>query len=149
MITQSMGAIVIALLLFTPCTAVAQTGPVEVTFKVPLNLTELSADITQIRVECMVGSPEQQGQFRLAMKMFSNSQEMPVSGNQVVATAEITVSVDRGAVTVGETWDYGCNLFAFSNALQQWHDFADGQQLGIAAYQLKPVPSTINGSIVW
>ena len=150
MISRILGAMAAIFLLLASNTSVAQSPPVEVTFQVPLNLTELSADITRVRVTCMIEKDEQLGATRTYEQFAAtNSQEFPVSAGQLIMTASVVVSVDATRVAAGETARYGCFLYGYSSPLQRWYDFSEAQDTGIAGFQLTPRTSPIAGNFVW
>jgi hypothetical protein len=79
-----------ACLLAGPDLVVAQTTTgSDVTFKVPLNLTQVSSDIAQVAVWCVISSTA----ITTRDGKLSKQEELPVSGGQLVTTATVVVAV--------------------------------------------------------
>jgi hypothetical protein len=108
--------VIIPLLLPTGHPA-AQTSSADVTFVVPLNITNLASDITKVRVTCIV-----RGTALDAQRV--GELELAVSGRQVITTAQVVVLVPASAVTIaaGLQANYNCTLAGYSPALG-WHPF--------------------------
>lgn len=133
-----------------PVAGFAQTSPLVITFQVPLNLTQLSTDITKIRVSCLVAKSEQTGAERVATRYWADEKqvEIPVSGGELATTVSVPVSISGDAnTTVGTNANYSCNLIGFSQSLQRWDLFSDAPEA--APFRLIPSPQTIGGSFTW
>ena len=156
----------IAGLLLLPTYAGAQANPGDITFTVPLNITQLFGDIVKVRVNCSVMS-EAIVVNRVTGKggvqgpgAVWKEQEFPVSGGKVVTTATIVVSV-AGALAdaAGKQAAYSCTLSGFSNAQQKWMPFnyAMGTAGGAVdlsatdpAFRLSPPGALgISGTFTW
>jgi hypothetical protein len=129
--------------------ASAQSTSADVTFAVPLNLTNLAADITKVRVKCSflhVGSSAPApGLDRMG------EVEIPVTGRQVVATAQVVVMVPPTAIgseiSAGTAQRYVCALDAYSAALG-WGVFSDRGSNG-SFKTTQAVTTSIGGMFQW
>jgi hypothetical protein len=123
-------------------TARAQSS--DVTFRVPLNLTQLSPDITHVEVRCSITSPAIPGQGGHA----SGSSQLPVVAGQVSATATIVVRIPLLNNPAGQTATYRCSLHGRINENGfVWMEFSNSNPR--PAFRLSPVPSPIVGSFPW
>jgi hypothetical protein len=127
--TRCVHAVVVVVSLLVAMPAAAQTNPGELSFTVPLNITNLMADITRVRVACSVTSQAiTVGRFVVKNVLqpgsVANSVELPVSGGQVLTTVTVTVSV-AGVLEdpAGKVAAYSCGLVGYSNALREWRPF--------------------------
>lgn len=149
-----------AFLLLTPAPCVAQTAvpttSTEVTFKVPLNLTQMPSDISRVAVMCAVMSPVITTSAVVPAVGGSNQTQSgtsvsetswPVQGGQVVLTMVVVVPVTLAEPAVGKAATYGCGLRGFSNSLQRW-DYFDAAST-IPAFRLPSAPFVFSGSLVW
>ena len=127
---------------------VAQVPGGDVTFKVPLNITKLSADITKVRVSCKLQSTvlttvNAEGQQTNSM---SGNTEIPVSNGQVVTTATVVLSNYTLTNPAGATATYQCSLMGFdrtgngANFIESHPD---------PKYRLTPTPAPFNGTFAW
>jgi hypothetical protein len=122
-----LGALAITLTLV----ARAQSTSADVTFAVPLNLTNLASDITKVRVTCSM----EYGRMALGSAqpvVRKGEVEIPVTARQVVTTAHVVVMIPATAVlpnTVGQMQPYECWLEAFSAAIG-WGLFGDQDMTG-------------------
>lgn len=152
MISRTFAMIVTACLLAAPVSSVAQTTSADVTFRLPLNLTQMSPDIATIAVFCRIESiaiPPARPNARDASPMGTRSkqEELAVSGGQLVATATVVVPVSGLDNPFGKTATYDCSITGFSTSLQRWDLFAESH--ATAAFRLSPTPQRITGSFIW
>jgi len=144
MISRILATTVTVCALLTPRLGVAQTGASDVTFKVPLNLTQVSSDVVKVAVYCQVTSPAivSNSSHRL-----QKQEEIPVTGGQLVMTVTVVIAVSGLDNPVGKTATYECLLSGFSNLLQQWYPFS-ATSIN-PTFRLTPTPGGISGSFPW
>lgn len=133
--------------------AAALPASADVTFVVPLNLTNLAGDITKVRVRCsifssnFVGGPSKDG-------WGADSNEIAVAAGQVVGSANVTIAVPAAALDLSlptRSANYSCKLTGYS-AAQGWQDFATGATgtvQGSNSFVLNPAPAPLIGSFQW
>jgi hypothetical protein len=115
----------------------------DVTFTVPLNLTQLSPFVEKIAVVCRLGVDN----FKIA---FGNRIEIPVTAGQVVKPASVLVSVPSDQFKPGQSIDYDCSLSAFvaeSAKYEGWYPFGTSTPQG--SLKVSPIPSPLTGSFMW
>jgi hypothetical protein len=148
-----LAATMTACLLVAPRSLAAQTTA-EVTFKVPVNLTQVSPDIAKVGVMCMITSSAIPIVGRNTGTSTSGNVykqvEIPMAGGQLVTTATVVLGISGpSALTdpVGKTADYRCTLSGFSTSLQTWalFDAASAQ----VQYRLSPTPAPLTGTFTW
>ena len=144
--------IMTAFLLVVPALASAQSS--DVTFTVPVNLKQVSADITTVAVFCEILSPAlvlgrhigNGGNQRQVQKQV----ELPVSGGQLATTVSVVVPVTGLDLTVSPdagTASYTCTLSGFSQSQQSWGTFSpDSPTL---SFRLTPAPAALTGTFTW
>ncbi len=149
-------ATIIAICLMTASgTGAAQTTSGDVTFRLPLNLTQLSSDITKIMFSCSISgdaipqgpNPRLDRQGRPYPPSLDKQAEYSVSGGQLVTTAIVVVPTGGLDNPIGKTANYNCLITGYSTSLQQWSYFEEGH--ATAAFRLSPTPPRITGSFVW
>jgi len=125
-------------------TAEAQTVG-DVTFTVPLNITQLSPDITKVAVWCKITGPA----ITNRSGYIGTQVELVPQGGQVVTTATVVVSWPPTDLTnpTGTQASYSCALSGFNNLLQRWDNFREDQPT--PAFRLKPTPTELTGTFVW
>jgi hypothetical protein len=125
----------------------AQSTAADVTFAVPLNLTNLSTDVTKVRVWCwfIYGTYQNQSARR------SGELEIPVTARQVVTTAQVVVLLPAiSPSSVGQSQNYTCELSLYSPSLG-WSggsQFSSTEQSG-SFKTTQPVPSRNSGQFQW
>ena len=142
-------AILVACLVAAPDVAVAQIPGGDVTLKVPVNFTKLSADLAKLRVSCTLDSPalmyDEQG--RTSTRIFADSGQLPVSNGQFVTTLTIVFSkFTLKSNPAGITATYRCDL-----------DGEDKTGFGAPftasssypAFKLTPTPAALIGTFTW
>lgn len=117
----------------------------DVTFTVPLNITQMSPDITKVAVWCRITGPAihtRSGNIQAQVEL------VPQAG-QVVTTATVVVAWVNTDMTdpTGTQASYTCSLSGFSNSLQRWDIFREDHPT--PAFRLKPTPTELTGTFVW
>lgn len=145
MISRMLAASLTTFVLFLPGHTISQQVG-DVTFTMPLNLTNLSPDIGKVQVTCTITSPaipsSQGGNPRL-----SGRRLIVVSGGQVVMTATVVVTVTSLTNPIGQNATYGCTLSGWSTSLQTWGVFDPAATT--PAFRLSPAPVALTGSFAW
>ena len=137
--------------LFASAVPAQTTLPGNVTFVVPLNLTQLSRYIQRVAVACRLG--------RLSdpRATLSANQEVGVTAGQVVSELQVTVAVDPYAVPFkqGDTLNYECTLSGLvvnndgtgeGPRVTGWVRLDSRPEASVA---VSPSPAPITGSFVW
>jgi hypothetical protein len=151
---------VTACLMAAPAPTMAQFGPppkndVDITFRVPLNLTNLAADISGVAVSCLIGTESGLGarlqqtleltpgqdveyvvvKLGVAEAVFKGQGQIAVGPSHDVITT-LTVVVTLQALPgwaptdhFGETMAYYCGLLGASETLQRWEQFSETHAL--------------------
>ena len=105
-------------LLAAPASMGAQAS-IEITVKVPLNLTQLSPDLQKVRVSCTIQTGAIPGGAA------SQTQDLPVSGGQVVTTAILVFPLTN--LDLSTTWGRNaravCSIQGYSTATG-WRGFS-------------------------
>ena len=159
--TQRIHTVLLTLgVLALPGVSAAQANPGDVTFTVPVTLTQLSNGLGKVRVSCQIqsdaitvnrNSTKSGGPGSGAGNLYK-SEEVPLSGGQVKATATVVIST-AGVLDdpIGKSAGYICNLEGFSNAQQRWVPF--NSSIPIAgtepALRLTPSPGALSGTFTW
>jgi len=117
----------------------------DVTFTVPLNITQMSPDITKVAVWCKITGPaitSRSGNIGAQVEI------VPQAG-QVVTTATVVVPWPPTDLTnpAGTQASYSCSLSGYSNSLQRWDIFREDHPT--PAFRLKPTPTELTGTFVW
>lgn len=146
-------------------TAAAQTAPGDVTFEVPINLTRLAVDITQIDVTCTIKSDAIVA--TRVVRGVSNAGKLaghvtlPVTKGRVVTTANVVVTVAPDALQdpYGKYSNatYDCRLTGYSAGIRGgkqgggtpagW-DFFD-ENSAKPSYRISPTPQPLTGNFTW
>jgi hypothetical protein len=149
MMSRIFVAVVTTCLLVISSSSGAQTSSADVTFRLPLNLTQLSSDIAKIAVFCRITSDAipPSGATGKAGGKLSKQEEFPVSGGQLVTTAVVIVPVSGLDNPIGKTANYECLISGFSTSLQQWSRFEEASTT--PAFKLSPTPPQMTGSFIW
>jgi hypothetical protein len=126
---------VTALLLAVPGTLEAQVKQTaNVTLAVPLNLTDLSSDITWVKVDC--------GIIDYGLSPY---REIKVSSGQVITTVNLEFTLTGVNLGIGSKINYACHLKGRTST-SNWVDFSDTGQAGYL--YLRPTPAPLYGSFV-
>jgi hypothetical protein len=164
--TQRMSIVFLtAAVLAVPVMAAAQ-NPGDITFTVPVTLTQLSSGVSKVRVSCAILSDAitvnrqvSNGANRIPTGpgMISAQQEIPVTGGEVHATATLVVST-AGVLDnpLGKAATYACGLDGFSVAQQRFvpfnyalpiEDTEPALRLTVPGGQ--PAPLRVGGTFTW
>jgi hypothetical protein len=148
-------------LLALPGVSAAQANPGDITFTIPVNLTQLANGLGKVRVGCEIQSDaitvnrqptKAQGPGSGPGVVYAKSQEIPISGGQVTTTATVVVST-AGVLNdpIGKSAAYLCALEGFSNAQQRWMPFNYSIPISGTepALRLTPNPGSQSGSFTW
>ena len=152
-------AVLTACLLVSPAAGGAQTNSGDVTFSVPVNLTQLQPDVEKVQVECFVFSDAITVNRQLQKTgsgmtygpgQVSGDQEIPVSAGRVVATATVVVVVAANLQDpVGKQAQYTCLLRGFSRSQQTWKPFQTNIFEPNTAFHLTPPTDALRGTFTW
>jgi hypothetical protein len=117
----------------------------DVTFTVPLNITQMSPDITKVAVWCRITGPA----ITSRSGNIGTQVELVPQGGQLVTTATVVVSWPPTDLTnpAGTQASYTCSLSGYSNSLQRWDIFREDHPT--PAFRLKPTPTDLTGTFVW
>ena len=129
-----------------------QPTSVDVVFQIPLNLTGLATDITQIQLQCEV---EVELSTNTTRTVGTGRLRFNVVNGDVVTTALVVVNVrgfndtDHWSIshTAGATMIYECNLLGISSKLQRADPFAEDADLEV--FRLSPTPGQLRGTFIW
>lgn len=143
MMLRISASIVAACLLLAPVPCAGQTTGSEITFKVPVNLTQLTTDISKVAVFCYIQSAAIQN----SSNKLGKQEELPVVGGKVVTTASVVIVASPLDNPLGKPATYGCLLSGFSLAGQRWDAFSETQPT--VAFRLSPTPPELTGSFIW
>ena len=103
----------------------AQTAPqvasVAVTLTVPIDLSNLSPDITKVRVGCSIRSTAITNGN--ANQEVIQTQDLPVSGGAIRTQASLVFSLTNLSNPVGKNADVTCSLMGWSQPKQAWDQF--------------------------
>jgi hypothetical protein len=145
--------ICLALLAVLGCLASPSARTVQssdVTFTIPLNLTQLSPQIDKVFISCEVMSSailvnRSKGTGRVTPPWL----EFPNTSGQVVTTATFVVPLPFGTVdtTQGASANYVCYLGGHSKMTGQSSGFSDTN--ADPAFRLSPTPTAIYGNFTW
>jgi hypothetical protein len=137
------GLLVVAGGAIRPAEAQQRVG--DVTFTVPLNITQLSPDITKVAVYCRITGPA----ITTRSGNIGAQVELVPQGGQVVTTATVVVTWPLTDMTdpTGTQANYDCLLSGFSNSLQRWDRFYEEQATPV--FRLKPTPPALTGTFTW
>lgn len=141
---------ILALLILASGAAAGQSPPAsaDVTFTVPLNLTNLATDITRMRVQCHINSAN----LAIGGHRSGESSEIAVSAHQVVTTVNVVVLIPTSALIFsGPTRDatYSCRLWMFTPSFG-WEDVTSGKALSPSYRFVPPLDRTVvGGTFQW
>jgi len=145
-------ASIVALWMFT-LTAVTSAQQSDVTFRVPVNLTNLSPDIVRVRVQCRISAyfSEFKGTRQGDAWFYQASGQ--IVGGRIAATATVVVAVPTLKDPAGlispapKTANWDCSLQAFTQAGPVWGEF--GETPSSQMYRMSPPLTRISGSFLW
>ena len=144
-------------LVYLPASAGAQTIATTVTFTMPVSLTQLSPDLSRVRMACAIMPNAvliNDRNLNLAISNFDFDvlprDDLPVASGQLVATLRVVYPIDAGWLkgdpsrTISQ---YECRLQGFSAASQAWDVFSTTPKA--PAFLLNPAPTPVKGTINW
>ena len=147
--------VALGLLLFNQVTAQAQgvTVATNITFTMPVNLTQLHPDLVKVKFFCAITSSALT--YPLGTNPFNQNplpppvDEVWVTNGQVVNTMRVVVPIAKEWLNnpIGKTADYTCVLVGFSKSLNRWDGFSETATDPV--FYLKPAPPVIQRSFVW
>jgi len=148
MISRASLAILVICLVAAHAPVVAQIAGADVTFKVPLNLTKLSPDITKVSVRCRLDSTALVGVNGSGQQThtLTVTTEVPVSNGQVVTTLTIVFSQFTLVNPTGVSASYGCNLTG-TDKTGAVSSFTDSNPL--PQFRVTPTPRDLAGTFTW
>ncbi len=135
----------------------------DVTFEVPINLTQLAADVRQIDVTCYVTSDavivNRNTRGPASNPRLTGHTVLDVGSGRLVTTANVVVAVppDRVQTPDGKTFNYECSLTGYSAGTRRPRasgGFPAGWSLFAAdhtnpSFRLSPTPKVLSGSFTW
>lgn len=131
-------------LLLLPAAIWAQAASNDVTFRVPLRLTNLSPNIRGIIVTCQINSLALTGgtaRSAMAWTVYSRQFDAPSAGVKVAISSPIDISKSNIAT-------YSCVLTGQNHASPEVRsEFAENH--AVADFRLSPTPAPITGSFEW
>lgn len=138
-------------LVIWPAVTLAQST--EVTFRVPVNLTQLTTDIDQVRVVCRVNSSAiitKSESGEVIDYYFGFGTPMPVVDGRVAASTTVVVPIPRLEDPAGKTASYWCSLQGRgrTGSAGVFSQFM-GQDWPQVALRLSPTPTPITGTFAW
>lgn len=124
--------------------AESQADP-EIRFVVPLNLTQVSSDISRIAVWCYITSTAIKTQDGRLQKQV----EVSISGGQLATTVTVSVAAPSASLDnpIGKPASYNCSITGFSTSLQRWDVF--NATSAVPAFRLSPTPQPLSGNFTW
>ena len=140
-------ATLVACLVAAPDVVFAQVPAGDVTLKVPLNLTKLSADLVKIRVSCQLQSTalralDAQGQETQRIMVTT---EVPVSNGQVVTTLTFVFSKFTLINPAGVSASYSC----FPNGTDRTGLSGPLTDTQPPQFRVTPSLGSLNGTFTW
>lgn len=140
---QPILAVLAICLLAAPASGAAQTVQTTVTLVVPLNLTQISPEVTKVLVTCAIKSIALTGKSQGTMMQ----EVIPLSGGQLVTTVTLVFPVTGLDNPVGKDATVTCSLSGFSPQSEKWFQFEDNS--ASLAFRTKPSLPSISASFVW
>jgi len=128
-----------ACVLALPVASAAQSS--DVTFTMPLNLRQLSPDISKVSVYCTIESAAlTSGVVAKGATggRVQKQEEFPVTGGQVVTTAVVVLAIGSLDNPAGKTAFYTCQLGGFSSSQKSWSSFSETNAKPV--FRLSPSP---------
>lgn len=126
----------------------------DVTFELPLNLTQVHSDIIKVEVKCFIQSEAitPHGAAALAYggegRVLIGGVELPVEGGQLVTTAQVVVPTNNRLVDpIGKSATYACQIRGYSIFEERPSEFSENHS--ILAFRLTPTPETLTGTFTW
>ena len=134
-----------ACLLVTPLPCAGQVS-YEITFKVPLNLSQIPTAISKVAVNCTIQSTaiisNSRGQLSKQEELI-----MPGTGGQLVTTINVVILASGLDNPVGKAATYNCLLSGFSTVAGRWDAFSETAT--IAEFRVTTTPPPLQGNFTW
>lgn len=112
-----------------------------VTFSVPVNLSQLSPNLTILNVRCTIQSTALPGGSAFAIAFLHNN-----DSGRIVTTANVRVAIPTLDISAGANATYTCSLSGQTNTTSQQGFSANAT---VPAFRLSPTPAPITGSFSW
>jgi hypothetical protein len=145
--------LVAAVSLATPALLSAQGVSTEVTFKIPVNLTQLGPDVQKVKVSCSLLSDAIVATTSGATALYgggfevAKAAELPATGGQVVTTALLVYTLTGLDNPVGKNANLSCILVGWSPTEKTWIVF-DPNATNASFRTTTEVP-VLKSSFVW
>jgi hypothetical protein len=117
----------------------------DVTFAVPLNLTQLPPGLRGIDVSCAIASEA----FHPSGAELRAAKEVSISGGQVVTTVQVVVPVNVPADSAGKTARYSCSMRGVDSSSGVPDFLAAGHVKPAFRVAITPPEGFISGSFTW
>ena len=145
MMLRLISATVAACLLVTPLPCSGQAS-YELTFKVPLNLTQISPSISKVAVSCIISSP---AIISNARGQLGKQEELSMTGTggQLVRDVNVVILASGLDNPVGKAATYSCTLSGFSTVAGRWDVFS--ATATIAEFRVTATPLPLEGNFPW
>jgi hypothetical protein len=124
-----------------PVVVWAQAPSNDVTFRVPVRLSQVSPDIAYVNVECSVASDA----IPIGPRGASNT--LSVVDGRADAVVTVRVSIPPLDIAAGRTATYQCRLAGRSTAINVTRAFSENDPR--PEFRLSPTPAPITGSFDW
>ena len=133
-----------------PSAAAAQSS--DVTFTIPLNLTQLSSQLQKVGILCRVTSSAFTRHDKgVAEGHLDNlPAEFPNETGRIVTTATVVVPIPFGSLSddaAGKTASYSCTLYG--NAKTETLPIPFAETATDPAHRLSPTPGSLSGTFTW
>ena len=137
------GPLLVLAAMTIPGSLAAQTM---VTLEIPVNLTKLSPQVTQVQANCTLYSPGIAPPAVATVPRISRD-NLTVLNGQVISTFRVVfeLKAEELIAPIGKTVEYQCHLNAYTS--KGWAGFSEDDPA--SPLYLKPTPKPIGGSFVW
>lgn len=139
------GAVLVLVAMTMPGTLSAQTM---ITLEVPVNLTKLSSEVTQVEANCnLISNAITTGSVGMSPNVMIGRDRLTVLGGQLVSTFRVVFEIPASALSapIGKTAEYQCNLVGYTS--KGAAGFSEDDPT--SPMYMKPAPKTIVGTFVW
>ena len=113
-----------------------------VTFSVPVNLSQLSPDLTNVNVRCTIQSAALSGGSAFSIAFLTHN-----GSGRLVTTATVRVSISTLDISAGANATYTCSLTGQLKSGGGQQGFSANAT--VSAFRLSPTPAPITGSFSW
>lgn len=132
-----------ACLLVTPLPCAGQVS-YEITFKVPLNLSQISTAISKVAVNCTITST---AITTNAKGQLVKQEEFAITNGQLVFNASVVILASGLVNPGGTSATYSCVLLGFSTLAQRWLSFSETAT--VAEFRTTTTPLPLEGNFTW